>query len=91
MQQSNTVKTQGAVRGESTCFEQRRCARASCDHNGGKFSPECKEGCSSPNVHSVCAGPKPSCPGIHSSFLLCSAGKLNPAGYFPSWEQAVGH
>ena len=97
MQQSNSVKTQGAVRGESTCFEESHgAAGVSCDRNGvmqvpssGKFSPEYKEGCSSANVHSVSAGPKPNCPGIHSPFLLCSAERRNPAGYSPSWEQAV--
>lgn len=97
MQQSNSVKTQGAIRGESTCFEESHgAAGVSCDHNGvmqvpssGKFSPEYKEGCSSANVHSVSAGPKPNCPGIHSPFLLCSAERRNPEGYSPSWEQAV--
>lgn len=82
MQQSNTVKTQGTVRAEHTCFEQRNCAAGEfCDHRvwsgslpvGRSHLHIRKEECPSANAHNVCAGPKPIFPGIHSSVLLCSA------------------
>ena len=98
MQQRNTVKTQGTIRGESTCIEQRdRAAEEFRDHNGvcrsllvwSSHLNVRKKECASANVYNVCVGPELICTEIHSSFFLCSAGRMSPADLSLGWELPV--
>lgn len=77
MQQSNSVKTQRAVRGDSTCFEWNMGRTESLTvipvwymSLQGRFSPNRpEEGCAPTNAAVLCAGPGSVCPGIWSSVL----------------------
>lgn len=85
MQQRNTVKTQGRVRGELLALSKVLRGRieslvilAPCSSLPVGSSPLNikEEGCASANADSICAGPGPDCPGI--CLLPCTAGQMNP-------------